>query len=154
MRHGIFTDRQSDDQVVVESSSQLSLREIFPAAQFFAGEDIQFDTVAESSSTCNEGELVVYRIGHDDPMQLVADALARGAVGILTEQLLPCPLPQCIVGDIEIAIGEAAAIQLDCPDRKLLTIGVIGSGKNNNVAVDFQSVASERISDRLPNRFG
>ncbi len=127
MRHGIFTDRQSDDQVVVESSSQLSLREIFPAAQFFAGKDIQFDTVAESSSTCNEGELVVYRIGHDDPMQLVADALARGAVGILTEQLLPCPLPQCIVGDIEIALGKVAAIQLDRPDRKLLTIGVIGS---------------------------
>ena len=62
-----------------------------------------------------------------EKLDVIADALARGACGILTEQLLPCPLPQCIVGDMEVSLAEIAAQQTGHPDRQLLTIGVIGS---------------------------
>ncbi|MCG8648922.1 MAG: hypothetical protein MI861_03770, partial [Pirellulales bacterium] len=104
-----------------------SLRSILRTARFFAGDDIEFDSIADSAAEACEGSLVVYRIGDDCPSRLVADAVARGAAGILTEQVLPCHLPQCVVGDLDLARAEIAAHQLDRPDRKLLTIGVIGS---------------------------
>ncbi|KAA1261771.1 MurE-like ligase [Rubripirellula obstinata] len=104
-----------------------SLRGILAGARFHAGSDVEFVSVAESSKTAMPGDLVVYRIGQDDPMRIVADALSRGASGILTEQVLPCPLPQCIVGDIELAMADINSALLNNPDQKLLTIGVVGS---------------------------
>ena len=104
-----------------------SLRELLPTARFFAADDIEFDSIAESSGTTSAGDLVVYRLGQDNPSRVIADALARGACGIITEQLLPCPLPQCIVGDMEVSLAEIAAQQGGRPDRQMLTIGVIGS---------------------------
>lgn len=135
MRYGIYTDRQFDNQVVVQNSSKLSLREIFPMARFFGSDDIVVHAVAAASATCSAGELVVYRIGKDDPMRVVADALARGAAGIITEQLLPCSLPQCIVSDVEIALAKLASCQQDRPDRKLLTIAVVGSAGKTTTAL-------------------
>ena len=104
-----------------------SLRGILASAIFHCGKDVKFVSVATSTKTAMPGDLVVYRIGQDDPSVLVADALARGAAGILTEQLLPCPLPQCIVGDLDLAMASINSKLLDRPDQKLLTIGVIGS---------------------------
>lgn len=111
----------------IASPSVFSLRALLSDARFFAADDIEFDSIAESSATMSAGELAVYRIGEDNPSRVIADALARGASGILTEQLLPCPLPQCIVGDMEVSLAEIAAQQTGHPDRQLLTIGVIGS---------------------------
>lgn len=108
-------------------SPQRSLRQILPSARFQCGDDITLLTLAESSETAMPGDLVVYRIGQDDPTRIAAEALARGAAGILTEQVLPCPLPQCIVGDVEIAVASIEANLLQHPDQKLLTIGVAGS---------------------------
>lgn len=104
-----------------------SLRNILASARFHCGSDVEFVSVAESSKTAMPGDLIVYRIGQDDPMRIVADALSRGASGILTEQLLPCPLPQCIVGDMDLAMADITATLLNHPDEKLLTIGVVGS---------------------------
>ena len=104
-----------------------SLRALLSDARFFAADDIEFDSIAESSATTSAGDLVVYRIGQDNPSRVIADALARGACGIITEQLLPCPLPQCIVGDMEVSLAEIAAQQTGRPDRQMLTVGVIGS---------------------------
>ncbi len=131
MRHGIdlahsfATTKNSFDREA--SQSQVSLRQTLPAARFTLSDDILVTTVAASPETATRDDLIVYRIGKDDPAKVVANAMARGAVAILTEQLLPCPLPQCIVGDIESAMAAITAAQRGRPDRKLLTIGVIGS---------------------------
>ena len=37
-------------------------------ARFFAADDIEFDSIAESSATTSAGELVVYRLGQDNPV--------------------------------------------------------------------------------------
>ena len=108
-------------------SAAHSLREILPEARFFAGDEVQFHSVAQSAATAMPGQLVIYRIGLDCPSRLIADAMARGAAGILTEQILPCPLPQCIVGDVDRAAASITAETLQHPDRRLLTIGVVGS---------------------------
>ena len=113
---------------------------MLPTSRFFAGDDIEFTEVAESAATATEGQLVVYRIGRDCPSQLVADALARGAAGILTEQVLPCPLPQCIVGDVDASMDRITAATLDHPDRKLLTIAVTGSAGKTTTALLIASL--------------
>ena len=117
-----------------------SLARLLPESRFFAGDDIPFATIAKSADTAREGELVVYRIGKDCPARLVADAMARGAAGILTEQLLPCPLPQCIVGDIELSLARITAEQRQRPDRKLLTVGVIGSAGKTTTTLLLSSL--------------
>jgi UDP-N-acetylmuramoyl-L-alanyl-D-glutamate--2,6-diaminopimelate ligase len=122
------------------AAGQVSLRNTLPNARFLACDDIQFTAIAETAATACEGDLIVYRIGHDDPAKLVCEALARGAVGILTEQLLPCPLPQCIVGDIDLSLASITAEQLGHPDRKLLTVGVIGSAGKTTTALLVSSM--------------
>ncbi|MFK8114071.1 MAG: Mur ligase family protein, partial [Rubripirellula sp.] len=122
------------------SSDSISLRRVLPSARFFAGDDVVFSAIATTPESANEGDLIVYRIGEADPAKLVATALARGAVGILTEQVLPCPLPQCIVGDIEPAMAAITAEQLEHPDRKLLTVGVIGSAGKTTTSLLVSSL--------------
>ncbi|TWT79115.1 MurE-like ligase [Planctomycetes bacterium CA13] len=104
-----------------------SLCKLIPHAKFFSGTDVCFDSIASDVKSAMPGQLVVYRIGQDDPTELIADAMARGASGILTEQILPCPLPQCVVGDVNVAMADVQSQLLDRPDRKLLTVGVFGS---------------------------
>ncbi|MCC9641573.1 UDP-N-acetylmuramoyl-L-alanyl-D-glutamate--2,6-diaminopimelate ligase [Rhodopirellula sp. JC740] len=95
--------------------------------RFFSGNDIEFTSIADSMDTCEPGQLLVYRLGEDCPVELISKALARGAAGILTEQVLPAPIPQAIVGDTTKALTEIRSKQTDRPDQKLITIGIVGS---------------------------
>ncbi len=112
-----------------------SLRQTLPTARFIGQGDIRFTSVAESAETAEAGQLVLNRVGQDDPVRLVADAMARGAAGIVTEQLLPCPLPQCVVGDVASASASIWSAVLNRPDRKLLTVGVVGSAGKSTTAL-------------------
>ncbi len=109
-----------------QGADTFSLSAILPEARYFSGDNIQFRSIAQSPEQANAGDLVVYRIGTESPERLIADAMARGAAGILTEQLLPSPLPQCIVGDVDLAVSKITAEILQHPDRNLLSVGVIG----------------------------
>ncbi len=116
-----------------------SLAELLPNSRFFSGTDIHFHSIADTVGTCEAGQLVVYRIGLDCPESLICDALARGAAGILTEQILPVPLPQCIVPDTDRALSEIAAQKSVAdsgtrPDQRLLTIGIVGENGKGTTA--------------------
>ncbi len=117
-----------------------SLRGLLPNARFFGDSDFGFESIASSASTAQEGQLVVYRIGENEPTEFIAQVLARGVSGILTEQLLPCPLPQCIVGDVDLAMAKITSEQLHRPDQQLLTIGVIGSAGKTTTALLVSSL--------------
>ncbi len=114
------------DSAGSQDLDELSLSAILPNARFFSCQDISFRSIADIPQQCSPTDLVVYRIGEGSPEELIADAMARGAAGILTEQLLPSPLPQCIVGDVDLAVSQIHAEILGHPDRRLLTVGVIG----------------------------
>lgn len=135
-------DEVGERQNSVEPSLH-SLAEYLPRARFFAGEDIEFTELADSSKQAVAGELVVYRIGIDDPVEVIADALARGAAGILTEQVLPAPLPQCIVPDTDRAIAEIAIQQKGHPHQKLILIGVTGSAGKTTTATCIAQVLAD-----------
>ncbi|MCA9139466.1 MAG: hypothetical protein KDB00_21985 [Planctomycetales bacterium] len=125
----------SMDQFCVETddrTSPIMLASLFPEARFFACDDVAVTSIAREVGECEPGDTVLYRIGEGDPNVLIAEALARGASGMLTEQLLPCPLPQCIVGSVDHALARIASVANERPDRKLLTVGVLGrSGKTS-----------------------
>ena len=87
-----------------QAKNPLSLRSLIPSGRFPGQEDIQFRRIAYDAKHSTVGDLAIYRIGKDCPSRVVADSTARGASGILTEQVLPSPIPQCIVGDVERAL--------------------------------------------------
>ena len=108
------------------SEDSISLSQLFPEARFFGCDDLTLSRWTGDVSACCPGDIVTYRIGEQEPNEFIAEALARGAAGILTEQLLPCPLPQCIVGNLDHALARISAAKHSSPDRKLLTVGVLG----------------------------
>ena len=137
------------------SANQFSLRTLLPSARFLTLNDISFHSVSESAQSSQPGQLAIYRIGEDCPSQIIADATARGAAGILTEQILPSPIPQCVVGDLEVALASITAQIKDRPDRKLLNIGVIGSaGKTTSTLIIASLLRSSGIRTAYWNDLG
>jgi UDP-N-acetylmuramoyl-L-alanyl-D-glutamate--2,6-diaminopimelate ligase len=140
------TDDQSDAEPAPAKSGGLrSLAALLPSARFFSGNDVRFHSIASSPEQCTPGQLVVYRIGVDCPDELISQALARGAAGILTEQILPAPMPQCIVSDIDRTIAELIASELVDEnglraDERLLTIGVVGESGKGTTAMCLATI--------------
>lgn len=147
------TPIEACDSIDQDLEQEIWLSKAISKARFFGCSDLQWTELAETrlaessksekshrganaASCIQENAIAVYRIGEGDPNQLIADALAQGASGILTEQMLPCPLPQCIVGNVDRALAEIAAYRHDRPDRKLLTVAVLGnSGKTSTCKI-------------------
>lgn len=122
------------------SGEGLSLRQILPACRFLGADDLHFGSIAESPQSAEPGQLVVHLSGRDCPTKLIAEAMARGAAGILTEQVLPCPLPQCIVGDIDLALARITACERNRPDRQLLNVAVVGSAGKTSTTLLIASL--------------
>lgn len=112
-----------------------SLRQLFPTARFIGGEDILVSRLATGSAPCRRGDLVVIDCATADPQQCIADALARGAAGILCEQLMPCPLPQCLVPDALAATALVADAIAGHPTQDVYTVGVIGQAGKTTTAL-------------------
>ncbi|QEG42624.1 glutamate ligase domain-containing protein [Roseimaritima ulvae] len=112
-----------------------SLRQLFPTARFIGGEDILVSRLATGATPCRRGDLVVIDCATVDPQQRIADALARGAAGILCEQLMPCPLPQCLVPDALAATALVADAIAGNPTRDVFTVGVIGQAGKTTTAL-------------------
>jgi len=122
-------DPQSDNG---DSGQCLSIKQLLPIAKFFQCQDITVKNLAGEVTQAGPGDLVCFQTGKHDPVTFAAVALARGAAAILTEQLLPCPLPQAIVGDVVEASCLIASGLQGNPYQEMLTIGVVGdSGKTS-----------------------
>jgi len=115
-----------------DSSQSLSIKQLLPIAKFFQCQDITVRNLTSEVTQACPGDLVCFQTGKHDPVSFAAAALARGAAAILTEQLLPCPLPQAIVGDVVEASCLIASGLQGNPYQEMLTIGVVGdSGKTS-----------------------
>ncbi|MEM6980788.1 MAG: hypothetical protein AAF539_14090, partial [Planctomycetota bacterium] len=141
----IATSRETDRAETTASSSTTtphSLKQCLPAARFFSGTDIIFRGIATASNKCQPGQLVVYRIGIDDPVEVAADALARGAAGILTEQVLPAPMPQAIVGDTDTALARIESHRCDPITDRLSLVGIVGGDGKTIAATCLHAILS------------
>ncbi|MGV3483324.1 MAG: hypothetical protein ACO1RT_02765, partial [Planctomycetaceae bacterium] len=100
-----FNGRSSNDQDL-DQVACASLRQLFPTASFFQCQDVIASELTVTADDIRPGSVAIFRTGNDEPVEFSAVALANGAGAILTDQLLPCPLPQVIVGDVELAACE------------------------------------------------
>lgn len=117
------------------ADAPVSLQRLLPLVRFFQCDDVPVRAMAASVASATAGDLVCFQSGFDDPIAFSAAAMARGASAIVTEQLLPCPLPQAIVGDAEDAAARIAAALHGDPASKLLTIGIAGASGKTSTAV-------------------
>lgn len=129
-----FGGHSSNDPELDQVTSA-SLRQLFPTATFFQCEDVIACDLAVTGNQMHEGAVCVFRNGEDEPVEFAAMALASGASAILTDQLLPCPLPQVIVGDVEMAASELMNELAGRPSQQLMMIGVVGTAGKTTTAL-------------------
>ncbi len=86
--------------------------------------------------------------GHD----LAAEAVERGAVGLVAERRLDLPVPQVLVRDSRVAMAVAADTFFGEPTRELEVVGVTGtSGKTTTSHLLFAILAA---AGRRPGLLG
>ena len=107
----------------------VSLRGLFPQAQFLGSGDIRAGACTADSRQCRPGDLFVALRGAKSDGHLFArDAVNRGAIGVLAEQPLELDtIPQCIVPDSHAALGRLCQALAGDPSRRLRVIGVTGT---------------------------
>jgi len=114
----------------VESSLRpvVSLKALFPDAQFVGAPDIHC-SACDSHPESDRNDWV-FAAGVSDWTAAdrdVVTAINHGATAILTEQLLPSSVPQCIVSNVRDAYAELSLALAGNPCEKILTIGVVGT---------------------------
>lgn len=122
----------------------VSLKSLFPQAVFTAGTDISVSTCSRRpNSRIVNSESHIFVAGVDsleNGDDAAETAIARGATAILSERLLPIPVPQCLVGDVRQAYGQLLHALAKCPSQKMLTIGVMGTHGKTSVALMVASM--------------
>jgi UDP-N-acetylmuramoyl-L-alanyl-D-glutamate--2,6-diaminopimelate ligase len=109
----------------------VSLRALFPRAIFTAGEDIVVESCSRyvkkplAKSTSHLFVAGVEAVGCDD--EAVMSAVKLGAHAVLTERLLPIPVPQCVIGDVRTAYSQLLHALANAPSEKMLSVGVLGT---------------------------
>lgn len=104
-----------------------SLRQVLPDAVFTAG-DVELTSCCTDSQKCRGGDLFVALPGLSDRHQCVAEAIERGAAGILSNRSLAgCTVPLCIVDDVRDAYGQLCQALAGYPARSLKIIGITGA---------------------------
>jgi UDP-N-acetylmuramoyl-L-alanyl-D-glutamate--2,6-diaminopimelate ligase len=107
---------------------RLSLAQLLPRAEFCGGRDVRVSSIQADSRKVQPGDVFVALVGtHSDGHDFAADAIRRGAVAVVGEQLLPGDFPQCIVPDSRIAYGKLCQALVGNPSRSLKVIGVTGT---------------------------
>ena len=106
----------------------ISLKSLFPNAKFIGTDDIQCQACDQYPDAPLKNW--VFAAGFNpwaSPEKEILQAQAHGAIGVLTEQYLPTPIPQCIVPNVQDALGKLSMHLAGNPCQKILTIGVVGT---------------------------
>jgi UDP-N-acetylmuramoyl-L-alanyl-D-glutamate--2,6-diaminopimelate ligase len=107
----------------------VSLRELLPEASFHGASDLRVASVAGDSRACRPGDLFVAQTGVAfDGHDFAEHAIARGAIGVVAERLLPLgETPLCVVPDAREAFGRICQALAGNPSEHLRVIGVTGT---------------------------
>jgi len=114
----------------VDCSSYLSisLKSLFPNAKFIGADDILCGACDQHpDAQLHDWVFAAGLNSWASPEKEVLLAQAHGAIGVLTEQYLPTSLPQCIVPNVQDALGKLSMHLAGEPCNKILTIGVVGT---------------------------
>jgi UDP-N-acetylmuramoyl-L-alanyl-D-glutamate--2,6-diaminopimelate ligase len=119
---------RSSDQPAPQSSRIISLREFLVEAVFVGAKDIEVRRCCNHADRCQPGDVFVpdYSAASDQADR-VEEAIQRGAVGVVTERLLPISIPQCLVEDTRAVYARLCHALAGNPTDRMLTVGVVGS---------------------------
>lgn len=121
------------------------LAELFPEACFYAGDDIVATGFCDQAARCRPGDIFVARVvggrdGHDE----VERALARGAVGVVADRMVPTfGTPLCVVDDTNQAAARLAHALAGDPSRGMKVIAITGTSGKTTTAWLAASVLAE-----------
>ena len=128
----------------------IALSHLLPApllagARFIGADDIAVSRVSDDADECRRGDVFCARItargdGHDD----VRRALARGAVGVIAERMVPTAgTPLCLVRSTDRAWSHVCHALAGDPSRRLRVIAVAGTSGKTTTAWLTASVLAE-----------
>jgi UDP-N-acetylmuramoyl-tripeptide--D-alanyl-D-alanine ligase len=138
----------------------LALSEVLPPLNGrLQGGDCHFDGVSIDSRAITTGQLFVALAGpRFDGHDYLADVAAKGAVAALVQREVPgCALPQVVVADTRIALGQLGALNRNAFDKPVAA--VTGSSGKTTVKEMLASILRTRglvlaTRGNLNNDFG
>lgn len=113
------------------------LADLLPGAKFI-GSDVAFSSVSTDTRTVTDGTLFFALKGERfDAHDFVMQAMQAGAVALVVDHEVYCPLPQIIVKDVKLALGMTASYWRG--KQSLSMVAVAGS---NGKTTTTQMIAS------------
>jgi len=122
-------------------SGAISLREALPRARFLTKGDIFAGSCSSDWRACRPGDaFFALTTADDDGHEHAAEAIARGAVAVVAERLLPVEVPQVLVRDSRAAFARTCQALAGNPSRELRTIGITGTSGKTVIAMLVASI--------------
>jgi UDP-N-acetylmuramoyl-L-alanyl-D-glutamate--2,6-diaminopimelate ligase len=119
----------------------ISLRKSLPRARFLCSSDIAVARCSADWRACRPGDVFfAVTTADDDGHEHAAEAIARGAVAIVGERLVPVSAQQILVQDSRAAFARICQALAGDPTRHLRTIGIAGSAGKTVTAMLLASV--------------
>lgn len=104
------------------------LARVVPGAVVIGPEDIEIAGLEYNSKMIKPGSIFVAISGfRQDGNLFIDDAVARGAVAVVTEREGVCPVPQVIVPNARLALADIAAAIYDYAANKIKICGITGT---------------------------
>lgn len=130
------------EQSSLHLPAAVSLRRLFPDAQFRGGADLVAVDAVEHSADCRPGSVfAVIRGSRVNGAAFVAEALARGACGLLTDhEIAAAPVVQCVVPNVRVAFALLCAELAGRPTERLAVAGVTGTNGKTTVTWMVRSI--------------
>jgi len=126
-----MTETDNTVQPAVLKHWQLSELSLVLSAQI-KGNDVHFDNVSTDTRAIKKGALFIALVGPNfDGHDYVKEAENRGAVALLVDREVTSPLPQIIVRDTRLALGQFAAAWR--AGFEIPVVGVTGSNGKTTV---------------------
>lgn len=131
------------------SVQAVSLRQLLSKAVFVGAEDIKVRRCVGNAQRCQRGDIFVPQAhSRHDGHEHVAEAVKRGAAGIVTERLLPIAIPQCLVEDTRVAYSQISQALVGNPAQRMLSVAVAGTHSKTTTAL-FLAAMFKRIGGQV-----
>lgn len=112
-----------------------------PAAQQVGGADVAVNSCTAEVSAVRPGDVFVLCDADSDSSQLARQAVAAGAVALVTDQYLPVfGVPQYVVEDTQAAYSDLCHALLGHPTREINAIAIAGSYGKTSIALVLDSI--------------
>ncbi|MBN2022960.1 MAG: UDP-N-acetylmuramoyl-L-alanyl-D-glutamate--2,6-diaminopimelate ligase [Pirellulales bacterium] len=116
-------------RVCPDRACRISLRKLFPGAEFHGAGDIEVGSCACDTRRLRPGDLFAALPGGiHDGHDFIASAIGRGASAILAQRPVDdVNVPVCLVSDVRAAFAQICQTLSGEPSRRLRVVGVTGT---------------------------